>query len=64
MPVDLPVLTIRGTESAPRSVEGAEIVRSWFPGSGTQVLKGASHLLIAEQPAEIAERLREFWSGR
>jgi len=28
------------------------------------VLKGASHLLIAEQPAEIAERLREFWSGR
>jgi lipase len=64
VPADLPVLTVRGTESAPRSVEGAEIVRSWFPGSGTQVLKGASHLLIAEQPAEIAERLREFWSGR
>jgi pimeloyl-ACP methyl ester carboxylesterase len=63
VPVDLPVLTIRGTESAPRSVEGAEIVRSWFPGSATHVLPGASHLLVVEEPAAIARRLREFWSG-
>jgi pimeloyl-ACP methyl ester carboxylesterase len=64
VPVELPVLTVRGTESAPRSVEGAEIVRSWFPGSATHVLPGASHLLVAEEPAAIARRLREFWSGR
>jgi pimeloyl-ACP methyl ester carboxylesterase len=63
VPVDLPVLTIRGTESAPRSVEGAEIVRSWFPGSATHVLPGASHLLVVEEPAAIARRLTEFWSG-
>jgi pimeloyl-ACP methyl ester carboxylesterase len=63
VPVDLPVLMIRGTESAPRSVEGAEIVRSWFPGSATHVLPGASHLLVVEEPAAIARRLREFWNG-
>jgi pimeloyl-ACP methyl ester carboxylesterase len=59
---DLPILTIRGTASAPRSVEAAEIVRSWFPGSATHVLDGASHLLVAEQPTAIAQRLTEFWS--
>jgi pimeloyl-ACP methyl ester carboxylesterase len=59
---DLPVLTIRGTESAPRSVEAAEIVRSWFPNSEISVLDGASHLLVAEQPAAIAKRLAEFWA--
>ena len=63
VPADLPVLAVRGTESAPRSVEGAEIVRSWFPGSATHVLPGASHLLVAEEPVAIARRLREFWSG-
>jgi pimeloyl-ACP methyl ester carboxylesterase len=60
---DLPVLTIRGTASAPRSVEAAEIVRSWFPGSATHVLDGASHLLVAEEPTVIANRLTEFWSA-
>jgi pimeloyl-ACP methyl ester carboxylesterase len=60
---DLPVLTIRGTESAPRSVEAAEIVRSWFPASATHVLDGASHLLVAEEPTAIAQRLMEFWSA-
>jgi pimeloyl-ACP methyl ester carboxylesterase len=63
VPVDLPVRTVRGTESAPRSVEGAEIVRSWFPGAGTHVLPGASHLLVAEEPAAIALRLGKLWSG-
>lgn len=61
---DLPVLTVRGT-SAPRSAEAVEIVRSWFPGSALQVLDGASHLLVAEEPAAIADRLTEFWdTGR
>jgi len=59
---DLPVLIVRGTASAPRSVEAVEIVRSWFPGSATQVLDGASHLLVAEEPTAIAARLTEFWS--
>ena len=59
---DLPVLVVRGTASAPRSVEAVEIVRSWFPGSATQVLDGASHLLVAEEPTAIAARLTEFWS--
>ena len=60
---DLPVLTIRGTESAPRSVEAAEIVHSWFPRSAFHVLDGASHLLVAEEPAAIAKRLTEFWAS-
>jgi pimeloyl-ACP methyl ester carboxylesterase len=59
---DLPILTIRGTESAPRSAEAAEIVRSWFPGSELHVLEGASHLLVAEAPKAIANRLGKFWS--
>jgi pimeloyl-ACP methyl ester carboxylesterase len=60
---DLPVLTVRGTESAPRSAEAADIVRSWFPGLATHVLNGASHLLVAEEPTAIAKRLAEFWSA-
>jgi pimeloyl-ACP methyl ester carboxylesterase len=60
---DLPVLTVRGTESAPRSVEAAAIIRSWFPGSATHVLDGPSHLLVAEEPTAIAKRLGEFWSA-
>jgi pimeloyl-ACP methyl ester carboxylesterase len=59
---DLPVLIIRGSESAPRSVEAAEILRTWFPAAATHVLDGASHLLVAEEPAVIANRLMAFWS--
>jgi pimeloyl-ACP methyl ester carboxylesterase len=58
---EVPILTVRGTRSAPRSAEAAEIVRSWFPGSETHVLDGASHLLVAEEPVAIATRLTEFW---
>jgi pimeloyl-ACP methyl ester carboxylesterase len=60
---DLPILLVRGTASAPRSAEAAEIVRSWFPGSELRVLAGASHLLVAEEPGLIARRIAEFWSG-
>jgi pimeloyl-ACP methyl ester carboxylesterase len=60
---DLPVLTLRGTPSAPRSVEAVEIVRSWFPGSATHVLDGAGHLLVAEEPTAIGARLTELWSA-
>jgi pimeloyl-ACP methyl ester carboxylesterase len=63
VPADLPVLTVRGTASAPRSAEAAEIVRSWFPGSATYVLDGVGHLLVAEEPTAIAARLTEFWSA-
>jgi pimeloyl-ACP methyl ester carboxylesterase len=57
------LLTLRGTASAPRSAEAAEIVRSWFPGSATHVLEGAGHLLVVEEPTAIAKRLAEFWSA-
>ena len=44
-------------------LEAADTLRSWFPGSATHVLNGASHLLVAEKPTAIAKRLTEFWSA-
>ena len=60
--VDPPILNVLGAESVARFVQAAEIIQSLFPHANRYVLPGAGHLLMAQNPAPIAERLDEFWS--
>ncbi len=51
-----------GADSVARFVQAAEIIQTLFPQASRYVLPGAGHLLMAQNPAPIAERLEEFWS--
>ena len=62
--VDRPILNVLGAESAARFVQAAEIIQTLFPQASRFVLPGAGHLLMAQNPAGIAERLDEFWRHR
>ena len=62
---DMPVLNIRGADTDARFVKAAEIIDTWFPQAARYLLPDAGHLLMAERPAETAERLERFWvAGR
>ena len=56
-----PVLSVLGTNSEPLFVEGAELLRSWFPQMHELTLEGTGHLLHMERPAPAAEGLAEFF---
>lgn len=56
-----PVLSVLGTKSERLFVEGAELLRSWFPEIDELALEGAGHLLHMEQPVQAAEGLAEFF---
>jgi pimeloyl-ACP methyl ester carboxylesterase len=58
--VDAPVLNVRGADSVPRFVEGAELVQTWFPEAGRLVVPGAGHLLMVQNPAPLAEGVSAF----
>lgn len=57
-----PVLSVLGTASDRWFVEGAELLRSWFPQIDELALEGAGHLLHIERPEPAAEGLAEFFS--
>ena len=48
-----PVLNVLGTESAPRFVEGSELVQSWFPWAERFSVPAVGHLLMVQNPAGI-----------
>lgn len=56
-----PVLSVLGTKSERLFVEGAELLRSWFPQIDELKLEGAGHLLHIERPVSAAEGLAEFF---
>jgi len=58
--ISQPVLSVLGTKSERLFVEGAELLRSWFPQIDELTLEGAGHLLHMERPAAAAEGLAEF----
>ncbi len=62
--IDCPVLNITGGETAPRFAAGAEIIQSWFPRAEAWTLPGVGHLMMAQEPRAIAERLEHFWRPR
>jgi pimeloyl-ACP methyl ester carboxylesterase len=43
-----PVLNVLGTESAPRFVEGSELIQSWFPQAERLSVPEAGHLLTVQ----------------
>jgi pimeloyl-ACP methyl ester carboxylesterase len=59
--VELPVLNLAGDASEARFAASAAIIRDWFPGAVSVTIAGATHLLVAQAPREIAGRLRQFW---
>ena len=59
--IDRPILSVVGTESAPRFVQGAELLQTWLPNAVRFALPGTGHLLMAQNPQAMAERLDLFW---
>jgi pimeloyl-ACP methyl ester carboxylesterase len=60
--VTQPVLNVLGTDSAPRFVEGAELVQSWFPHAERLSVPRSGHLLMVQNPKAVGDGLREFFS--
>jgi pimeloyl-ACP methyl ester carboxylesterase len=60
--VNGPILNLRGARSGPRFQEASATIQSWFPSAETEVLDGACHLLMAQQPASAARCLERFWN--
>ena len=56
-----PILNLRGARSGPRFQEASAAIESWFPSAERDVLDGACHLLMAQQPEAAARCLERFW---
>ncbi len=60
--IDVPVLNVVGADTAPRFIHGAGLIETWLPHSIRYELPGTGHLLMAQNPTAMAERLEQFWS--
>jgi pimeloyl-ACP methyl ester carboxylesterase len=60
--VTQPVLNVVGTDSAPRFVEGAEVVQSWFPHAQRLPIPDAGHLLMVQNPTAVGQGLTDFFT--
>jgi pimeloyl-ACP methyl ester carboxylesterase len=60
--VTLPVLNVLGAQSAPRFVEGSDLIQSWFPLAQRLSVPDAGHLLMVQNPAGLAQGLRGFFT--
>ena len=58
--VDVPVLHLRGSRSAPRFAESAALLEDWFPAADHRMLD-VSHFLMAQAPEATADLLDRFW---
>jgi pimeloyl-ACP methyl ester carboxylesterase len=57
-----PVLNVIGADSAPRFVEGSELVQSWFPDAERVTIPAAGHLLMIQNPDAVANGLKSHLS--
>lgn len=62
--ITAPVLNLTGALSAPRFAEAASIIEAWFPSATRREIPAATHLLMAQQPAEVATVLESWWRDR
>jgi pimeloyl-ACP methyl ester carboxylesterase len=60
--IDVPTLNVVGADSAPRFQYGAGLIRTWLPHALDYVLPGTGHLMMAQNPTAMAERLEQFWA--
>ncbi len=58
--IDVPILSLSGTESEPRFAESAAIIRRHFPDAAHASIP-ATHLMMAEAPQQTARHLESFW---
>jgi pimeloyl-ACP methyl ester carboxylesterase len=56
-----PMLSVLGTESERVFVEGADLLRSWFPQIDELTLEGAGHLLHIQRPEPVARSFADFF---
>ena len=59
-----PVLNVLGAQSVPRFVQGSELIQSWFPQAERLSVPDAGHLLMVQNPAGLAEGLRDFFAAQ
>jgi pimeloyl-ACP methyl ester carboxylesterase len=59
--IDRPVLNVVGGDATLRYVRTSEIVQELLPHADRFALPGAGHLLMAQNPEAMAERLDQFW---
>jgi pimeloyl-ACP methyl ester carboxylesterase len=55
-----PVLNVLGADSAPRFIEGSELVQSWLPHAERFSVPDAGHLLMVQNPTALAQGLTDF----
>jgi pimeloyl-ACP methyl ester carboxylesterase len=61
--IDVPVLVLWGAEDAWLSPETGERLAAAIPGAQLDLLAGAGHFAMEDEPAAVAERLAAFLSG-
>jgi pimeloyl-ACP methyl ester carboxylesterase len=61
--IDVPVLVLWGAEDAWLSPETGERLAAAIPGAGLELVDGAGHFAMEDEPAAVAERLASFLSG-
>jgi AraC-like DNA-binding protein len=59
-----PVLSMRGSETLPVFLEGADLLRQWIPEIDTVLIPRASHDLPGRNPAAVASGLVEFFTNK
>jgi pimeloyl-ACP methyl ester carboxylesterase len=62
--VTQPVLNVLGAQSAPRFVEGSDLIQSWFPRAQRLSVPDAGHLPMVQNPAGLARSLRGFFTPK
>jgi pimeloyl-ACP methyl ester carboxylesterase len=60
--IDIPVLNVIGTATAPRFVESSATVQAWLPHALRREIDGANHFLMAQRPRDVADELAAFWA--
>jgi pimeloyl-ACP methyl ester carboxylesterase len=59
--IDVPILSVLGSDSQPMFGETCRVVRQWFPKSEMLVVQNATHWLQLTNPTGLAEVLVNFF---
>lgn len=59
--IDVPILSVLGSDSQPMFGETCEVVRQWFPKSEMLLVQNATHWLRLTNPIGLAEGLVNFF---
>ena len=57
-----PILSVLGEQSGPLFIEGADLLKEWFPQTERFVLTRANHMLQYMNPGDMAQALAAFFA--